>query len=374
MFIMFGKYASALNSDFGIVNDMTSDIKGISFESNWSSLAGDVLIDALNENLNVIYDLESQIDLFELALYLVDEYIVIVEKIAKLERLIAEEMANPSLKITETYIDDGQEKTRTKYVVDQAKIDAWQAEIAILEQKRLDLKERILSLLASIKGVELSEIPGVSYTGVGDFEFICDLKWLENGLNGLHSYGNIAKKLDGGQQYIDARLNAVLSKYKGREAAVNYALMCGMLSIEAGTKIPYVNEGQNLVSVPYNNSGQLSDGMDCCSGVSLWVNAGTPGQKGFQWGHVQTFNSIAENNNLYVDISSALPGDVLVDRSSSFNHVVMIVGNNPENGTVTIAEFSGDGFDIVTEPYSAYGAVNMESYYNGELTYKHPGN
>ena len=42
-------------------------------------------------------------------------------------------------------------------------------------------------------------------------------------------------------------------------------------------------------------------------------------------------------NNLYVDISSALPGDVLVDRSSSFNHVVMIVAavNRLVNGWLT---------------------------------------
>lgn len=358
MINMYGGIATKISSELKFVDNVVKNVRNIDFKSVWDSKSSIMLNESLVNCLDGISVLIEQFNTYNSALILMDEYIRLVEEIERLQSLLV------------NIVGEDEEA--------QAARASLEAQIASLMVQKNTVRAQLEELVSSLGGVSI-DYNNILYSSSNNFTYICNLDELENAMNNLNGFGNLAVGLDGregmsGQEYVDSRLNSVLSKFSGREAAVNYALMCGMLSVEAGAKIQYVNAGQNIGSIPYNNSSQLVDGMDCCSGVSLFVNSGTPNQNGFQWGGVQTFRSIAEKNDLYVNLSDALPGDVLVDNTDEFDHVVMIIENDPENQIVRIAEFSGDGFDIITETYddySAYRAVNMEGYYNGDLVYKH---
>lgn len=348
--------ASSLGTNVEKVLDSSRVIDGISFSSIWNSAAGEVLINNLDSSLISLNDLVSDMNTFMEALSLTNEYIKIVEEIERLQSLLV------------NIVGDSDKANAARKDLE--------AQIAVLMEKKKALRMEIEGLLATIDSSITSKDTNINLSSSSDeFQYLIDPRELGKLLSGIHIAGDLSKNLPGGQEYVDEVLNKVLSDYSGREASVNYCLAAGLLSVEAGVLIPYENGGQNRVSIPYNNSKQLVNGMDCCSGVSLFVNAGTPNQQGFQWGHVGTFNKIARENDLYINIGDSLPGDVLVDHSDDFGHVSMILVNDTDNGMITIGQFGGnkDCFNIYTAPYSSFGeynTVNMESYYNGDLVHK----
>lgn len=251
-----------------------------------------------------------------------------------------------------------------------------------LTNERNELKINIVNMLGTITsvGAEIS----LSFGNTGNFDYICDIKELEDMVwhsyrygvsNGSRSGGNIADLYSdvqanglSGMEYINSQLDSVLKRYSGREAAVNSSLMLMKLAADKGKKIRYMNAGSNGHNgVKYNTNEQMIDGMDCCAYVSWAVNKGTP--QPFHWEGVGAFNIIGDP----IDVSQSLPGDVVVNNK----HVAMIVANDTETGQVTIIESGGlsSDFHIKTYGYNELRGsfptgtspkvMSLEDYYNG---------
>ncbi len=130
---------------------LKTDINAIWKGSAATSLCGeyDTALTKLTQTIN-------QIEPFNTAVTKLEEYKANKLRIEELNAQIANERANPSLKTTETYTVLGVTKSRTVYVVDEAKISTWQKEIDMLTEKNLTLKNEINAIIASITGVDAS--------------------------------------------------------------------------------------------------------------------------------------------------------------------------------------------------------------------------
>ena len=267
---------------------------------------------------------------------------------------------------------------------DGSKIARIKSSIRWYKNEKKKLKDSVIGLLGSISPDAGSE-SSLLFNNTANFDYICDIKELEARIKKCYvyfgvdangkNYGNIANLYNdaengiSGVDYVNGKLNSVLKSYKGREAAVNSVLMSMMLAADKGYKYRYTNSGANgYGGIKYNTNEQMMDGMDCCAYVSWAINKGTP--QPFHWEGVGGLKIMGDT----VDISQALPGDILAKSNSdgSGAHVMMVVANNPETGQITIAESGGDSSNVhlSTHNYAdytrqGYKAQSLEDYYTG---------
>ena len=130
--------------------------------STWSGYASEELCTSLETAISEIEQIKTQINTFDNALSILEKYKKNKVAIANYERLILFEEQNPSLATTETYLENGVNKTRTIYVVDNEKIKGLQTERDILFDDNKLLKTEIEGLLASIIGINSNDVSEIS--------------------------------------------------------------------------------------------------------------------------------------------------------------------------------------------------------------------
>lgn len=170
------------------INSRISLIKK-GLNESWSGIAADAFNESFNEGIAAIDKLNTSLATFNQALEKLEIYKANKAKIAELEGYIAEENAHPSIKTTETYTENGITKNRTIYVVNQALINNWQAEINKLVNENIQLKNEIISLLSTIVPVNIksknnSDIAHRGYHPGNIFENSKDA-FIEAGENGF---------------------------------------------------------------------------------------------------------------------------------------------------------------------------------------------
>lgn len=147
-----------INAD-KLVTDNLVSISG-DMKSVWQGSASTELcssLDSLTDDMNTAKD---QIATYNTALSLLEIYKEKVSQIKDYEALIAYEEANPSLKTTEEYVENGKTFSRTVYVVNQALIDSYKACIEQLEKEKEEVKSEIQGILSLLTGIDV-EIPSM---------------------------------------------------------------------------------------------------------------------------------------------------------------------------------------------------------------------
>lgn len=153
-----------INNDF---NNVKSSVKSI-----WSGMAANSFDLSLSDNISAIDKINASIDAFNNVLTNLALYKENKAKIEELERQIAAELANPSLKTTETYTENGVTRTRIVYVVDQALIARLRGQITVLTADNERLRENITKscneiVSLNIKPKNNSDIAHRGYTPGG---------------------------------------------------------------------------------------------------------------------------------------------------------------------------------------------------------------
>lgn len=153
-----------INNDF---NNVKSSVKSI-----WSGMAANSFDLSLSDNISAIDKINASIDAFNNVLTNLALYKENKAKIEELERQIAAELANPSLKTTETYTENGVTRTRIVYVVDQALIARLRGQITALTADNERLRENITKscneiVSLNIKPKNNSDIAHRGYTPGG---------------------------------------------------------------------------------------------------------------------------------------------------------------------------------------------------------------
>ena len=137
---------------------------------------------------------------------------------------------------------------------------------------------------------------------------------------------------------------------------VNSVLASLQLASDKGVKLQYTNIGANTGNIPYNTDEQMVDGMDCCAYVSWALNKGTA--QPFHWEGVAGLADMGEE----ISYSEAQPGDIFVideTDDGGRGHVGIIIENNPETETFTVADARGPGLGILIRDVS-YSALQQE--------------
>lgn len=145
--------ADNINNDRFTSNNLTSIKSDMS--SIWTGMASSGLCTSFDEAITAVNDIKTSITTFDSALELLDKYKENDRKIDNYNNAIEQEQTYPSLKSSETYMENGVQKTRTIYVVNQAQINSWRTMIDALENENLELRTQIEGLLASIAPVNL---------------------------------------------------------------------------------------------------------------------------------------------------------------------------------------------------------------------------
>lgn len=131
-----------VNSDFSTIKASLKDIwtgpTATSFELSLDGIVS--TIDKIYESINV----------FNKALTNMYRYKENKRQIAKLYKAIEQEMQNPSLQTTETYVENGITRSRVISVVDQDLINRLQAQIKLLLEENEQLKREINNSCNSI--------------------------------------------------------------------------------------------------------------------------------------------------------------------------------------------------------------------------------
>ena len=156
-----------INNDF---NNVKSKVKSV-----WSGIAANSFDLSLSDNILAIDKINISIDSFNNVLANLALYKENKAKIADLERQIAEEFANPSLKSSETYTENGVTRTRVVYVVDQALIARLRGQITVLTADNERLRENITKscneiVSLNIKPKNNSDIAHRGYTPGGIYD------------------------------------------------------------------------------------------------------------------------------------------------------------------------------------------------------------
>ena len=156
-----------INNDF---NNVKSSVKSI-----WSGMAANSFDLSLSDNISAIDKINVSIDAFNNVLTNLALYKENKAKIEELERQIAAELANPSLKTTETYTENGVTRTRIVYVVDQALIARLRGQIDVLTADNERLRENITKscneiVSLNIKPKNNSDIAHRGYTPGGIYD------------------------------------------------------------------------------------------------------------------------------------------------------------------------------------------------------------
>lgn len=136
-----------INNDFNTlktkISDMWSGSAANSFDFSFDGII--TSIDKIHESINKFNNV-----LANMALYRENK-----QKIAELERQIAAELANPSLKTTQTYTENGVTRTEIVYVVDQALIDSLRSQITALTAENEKLRSDITKECSEITSLNI---------------------------------------------------------------------------------------------------------------------------------------------------------------------------------------------------------------------------
>ena len=362
----YSAVASTLKTKSSELSSLVGEAKGISFDSIWSGSAHDSLTTTLNKVFSNVETQSSNVQKFAEILDSLQKYKDRKEKIA-------------SLRDEYNRLGDSEENRTARINLSSV--------INSLSVSNAQLKTNIINSLAGFSSVS-SEVDVVTYdSSIEDYgQFIVDVDALvavyagknadgssTNPLTMLktgslydyyNSYDENGNVIEGsGKAYVEGLILDIQKKYSGRDAAVNSALAILQLAADKGIKLDYEHKGTNGYE-PYVPTSQVASGVDCNPFVSWCVDKGVEG--GFQWRPVGNFRSIG--TEIKRDSwNTAKPGDLL----SSEGHIIMIVDNDPEKGTFTIAHASGTNRGILVEekPYtsfSSYSVRDMTAVYSGE--------
>lgn len=175
-----------INCDFSTIKASIKDIWSGSAASSFDSSFDGVIsaIDKIYDSLNTFNNI-----LANLATYKENK-----KQIEELERQISQELQNPSLKTTETYVENDVTKTVVKYVVDQALIARLQSQIDLLTAENEQLKQGITDSCNTIVSLNIkpknnSDISHRGYTpgGVRDNSIEAFILAGENGFWGCET-------------------------------------------------------------------------------------------------------------------------------------------------------------------------------------------
>ena len=147
------------------LNSLKGEISSI-----WSGTASNSYISQYDTVLNSLTAVRNQIELFNTAVDKLEVYKANKMRIEELEGQIANERAHPSKRTTETSTILGITYTKTVYVVDQDKINTWQAEINELTEKNQVLRNEINAIISSITGVAQGDGIDIGSITVTDME------------------------------------------------------------------------------------------------------------------------------------------------------------------------------------------------------------
>lgn len=136
-----------INSDFNTIKAAVKDI--------WTGSAASSFDLSFSDNIRIIDKIYESIDVFNNILDNLSVYKENYQNIKELERQIAQELENPSLKTTETYVENGVTKTAIKYVVDQELINRLQNQINLLTEENLHIKKYITTAADQIVSLNL---------------------------------------------------------------------------------------------------------------------------------------------------------------------------------------------------------------------------
>ena len=362
----YSALASQLRSKCSELNDDLTATKNISFGSVWSGNAHDSLTTDMSDLYSKIANEISNIERFADALDSLQKY------------------KDTKAKITEF---------RTQYISipnvpeNQNKKNALISTINTLQVANNSTKSSVLKGLSGFSSVS-SDIEVVSYdVSFEDYgQFIVDLdslvaayannyaddnpadplKMLSGGslYDYYDSFDENGNRIEGsGKAYVEGIILDIRNKYSGRDAAVNSALAILQLAADKGIKLDYEHKGTAGIR-PYVRTTDVASGVDCNPFVSWCVDKGV--ETGFQWRPVGNFRKIGTEISRE-NWGTAKPGDLL----SSEGHIIMIVDNDPERETFTIAHASGQNRGILVEEkaYSScggYSVRDMTAVYSGE--------
>ena len=371
--------STATNIDSGVssINSSLDKVKGVSFDGIWNGPAHDSLTASLQD---VIKNADNILD----DLSRLSQVLTKVEKYKKLK----EEIEALDKEIDSIVIPADKEGAAAAY---NRKKNLIAKRNNLIAQKNL-LRKEIESLLSTFKEIESKlELITFDISEYNDYlDFIVDIDELlalyknnkideipGDGLTITEKLGELYDSTDengniikgSGLKYIENQLLEIQSKYSGREAAVNSALLILQLAADKGVKIEYDSHGTSSKE-PYVKTETLLEGIDCNPFTSWVVDKGTPG--GFQWRPVPGFESVG---TILEDWTQAQPGDVFVvvtDRKNGFGHVGVIIENNPTTGTFITAEAANpsEGIVLKTQTYtglkqSGYRIQDMTGVYDG---------
>lgn len=151
-----------MDSDKFVTNNMVSITNDMG--TVWNGYASSELCLSFETAINEMNNVKQQIVSFDNALALLETYKEKEILIKDYEDKISYEQEHPSLESTEEYIENGQTKSRTVYVVNQSLIDSYRASITTLEQEKQDIRTQIEGIFASITGVEMDESSSTSFS------------------------------------------------------------------------------------------------------------------------------------------------------------------------------------------------------------------
>lgn len=362
----YGTLNTKLNSCTDNSQSSLSAVKNVSFDGVWSGAAYDALSGSLEDTVAKAEIEITNCTTFSSAMSELDTYKTKKERYNELSNLIAN-VSYPK-----------KEKDPAGYAAACSKVAAYKSEQATLKGDMSTLKSSIESKLSSIEP-NTADLSLVKFSFDGDFSLDFDVAdlftmynngslKLMNSSKSLYEYydvyddnGNLVRS---GKDYIEGIIVDIQNKYSGREAAVNCGLAMLQLASDVGLKINYEHAGTNCYK-PYVPTSSIASGVDCNPFVSWCLDKGVDG--GYQWRPVENFTSQGDKIE-YTDWSNAQAGDVLANGG----HVMMIVENNPENGTFTVMHASGTqvGITMSERSYAAlrndgYTVRDMTNVYNG---------
>jgi len=350
----YSEIVSSIKSKQTCINDTTTSIESISFDSVWSGGAHDTLTSSLKTIINNLKLQEASLTSFCTGLTLLQSYKDNKEKISALQSALN------CLTDTEEYASQ-----RSGLL----------SEINSINRINEQLKTNIISIMNSISSVDSTNVSKVTID-FGDLNYMYDLdeirQMYKSGLTklsdgvSLYSYydqydenGNLVLS---GKDYVEGIIIGIQEQYSGREAVVNSALAMLQLVADKGVKLDYEHKGTMGIE-PYVPTAQVASGVDCNPFASWCVDKGTNG--GFQWRPVGEFKNVGEKLE---DWAQAQPGDVFV----SDGHVGIIIENNPETGEFICAEASGSKIGIITQTRT-YNSLKSTGYQVRDMTSVYDG-
>lgn len=385
--------------DTSKMNSSVTTINSLGFDSVWSGANFTAQRDSLNEFMGKLNQCIEDVNTFDKALVLRDEYISICNKISDLYS---------SMRSCDLETEEG-----------VSAYNYYSSQVSQYEAKRRELRSEIIGLLGKFDGIDVEVASMIDLNVDGGIRILFDVPELldiynnhgnlsvnSTGLFALYdSYDDHGNLIQSGEDYVNEQIKNIVGQCtNGREAAVNVGLLLLQLAADKGVKLKYENEGANgglnwgqlnfnqvtgdynytdaspynsdvTYNQGYNNITQVQEGMDCCAWVSYLVNVGASDDpssvnpQGFHWEGVPGLNSFGTP----VPPSEAQAGDVFIwgNSGNPYAHTGMVVEvnedpNNPGTGTIVVTESGGKYSWLSINEYSYTtnpdGSINMGSH------------